>query len=422
MRSRLLSLLTLTALLSGGCGTDASTISPQTPVPPTVSEEASSGPIRAEFGELDESGVQTPMVRSTYKFFQINPDGSLSDYNSGTNYLMLLDSQDVLEVAGRIEEDPPIPRSEIENFLRNEWQAFDAAPQVDFVTDFVSELRSEAQGDFDLFYRFYRSSGVPLATYMADLRAATDLADDPGLDDLITFLDFLGISLGQFEAELARNGMTGAQFLQQVDARGEDFADLMELYGNYDFASREAFYLGALAGDKPEKPKDPPVIQLLKFAWDFVKDNRPESTAEGAFTFALSNVDKDPLAYSGAKESRTSRYYWYIENLFGDELCRVEYRGEATYDARNAKFLGSYLPSIAVEPLLVYAEFSWKIDASVAASNVSNIGGDYANAANPPNPLMNLTARITFSGIFSSTTKTIRFRVTGREGISRAAD
>lgn len=362
------------------------------------------------------------MVRSTYKFFQINPDGSLADYNSGNNYLLLLDSQEVLEVAGRIEEGPPIPRSEVESFLRNEWQAFDSDPQVDFVTDFVTELRSEAQGNFDLFYQSYRSSGVPLETFMADLQAATNLAGNSGLDDLVTFLDFLGISLGQFEAELAGNGMTGAQFLEQVDARGEDFADLMELYGNYDFASRDAFYLAALAGDKPEKPKDPPVVQLLKFAWDFIKDNRPEGKAEGAFTFALSNLDKDPLAYSGARESKTPTYYWYITNLFGDELCRVEYRGEAAYDARNPKFPGSYLPSIAVEPVRVYAEFSWKVDANVAASNVANIGGNYADTANPPNPLMNLTARITFSGIFSSETRTLRFRVTGRNGISRAVD
>ncbi|MFQ6026795.1 MAG: hypothetical protein ACE5Q6_04685 [Dehalococcoidia bacterium] len=39
-------------------------------------------------------------------------------------------------------------------------------------------------------------------------------------------------------------------------------------------------------------------LSVAKFAWDVIKDNRPITSAEGAFTYVLSRVNSDPLAYS----------------------------------------------------------------------------------------------------------------------------
>lgn len=170
------------------------------------------------------------------------------------------------------------------------------------------------------------------------------------------------------------------------------------------------------AGSAPSPGVSPSeILDVVRFAWDFIQDNKPVATGAGAST-AVIIEGTNPLDYANAREGRSSTYRFRARDAVFEDWILVDclFRLEGSYLATPAVTgvpFGRYLPSIYFNVLKVQASFGYRLDARADVSLPSNLG--------PPDdvePQVRIYARMSVSSLFSTMTATAGFVANGKHG------
>lgn len=332
-----------------------------------------------------------------------------------------------------------------QRWLDENWDPYigpDNDPGID-AAEFIAYLEDHHISG-QTFVNLYESSGMAsMEEFMAfagDVTAAIAEDNDP-LSDLEWFLEQLprlssqdvsmdlGVFLGELEVayplegyegfldwvieeELDFHGLYGRYFEYLMDLWNDDTSDPLK-QNFHSFLS--AVVAGELAansktGDDDKKTSG---LDVAKFAWDVIKDGKPKTDIQGAFTSVLAEGDKNPLNYGYAVNDQTMNVSFTLENLFGMSLVDANYRGECTYGALHPSYGGHFLPNVHFKVNKSYAMWSWNLDVSAQVSNVSNIGG-FAE----PNPQIDMDVTLKAGSLLQNFTRTTTFRAVGIGGIS----
>jgi hypothetical protein len=158
-------------------------------------------------------------------------------------------------------------------------------------------------------------------------------------------------------------------------------------------------------------------LEVAKFAWEFIKDNKPVVNVDRASTSVLAK-GTEGLDYSNAKLGSSGVYQWRAWNWPFEKSTAWDIRVElaGSYGAKPPAGVapGTYLPSVYFN--VPTCEVNWPHSASASAQvmNPSNIG-----SSDNVNPTCDVLANLNASNVLENRTKTFKFRAIGRTGFSK---
>lgn len=155
-------------------------------------------------------------------------------------------------------------------------------------------------------------------------------------------------------------------------------------------------------------------LAVAKFAWDILKDGKPQLNTDGAFTSILSASDTNWGNYLYAQNMQSHVYKFIVtEQLIFTSYTSVEiqFKVVGTYGATHINLPGYFVPSVYVAFPNIDVNWGYSADADAAVSNVSNIGGVAVN------PQMDFLVHTKVSSIIQCWERTMTFRITGQDGI-----
>lgn len=268
-------------------------------------------------------------------------------------------------------------------------------------------------------YQNYRDSGLDLAGFV-DFYETLDSYQELDKNEMIEaelsqFLDNVQVTPRQLLDALQAHGSSWNQFLALMASRQDDFNGLYEQYGKAgvgiaDFVG--AYLQGPLKALKDDKGSS--AIDVAKFVWQVIKDNRPETVATGAFTRALSAKDTNWENYgqskSGASQVVTLKAKGVLPFF---TLYEVKFALSGYYGAKHGSIDGSWLPLLNLDVQKMSAIVSWKVNATARVTQPVNVG-----TATAPIPEMPVFMEINQSGLFQNFTDKYEFRANGKSGFS----
>ena len=157
-------------------------------------------------------------------------------------------------------------------------------------------------------------------------------------------------------------------------------------------------------------------LEVAKFAWDFIKDNKPVTAAAGASTSVLA-AGTTGLDYTNAKSSQTPTFEIKVNDTLIPSINYItaKFRLEGTYGAtpRDKKIpQGQYLPSIYLNVTQCWAVWPTYISASAEVTPPSDVGTkDNVRAQT------RLYAKFNFGWIGSSNNASCGFIADGANGM-----
>ncbi len=157
-------------------------------------------------------------------------------------------------------------------------------------------------------------------------------------------------------------------------------------------------------------------LEVTKFAWDFIKDNKAVSNAKDTTTSVILK-GTDPLDYQNAKEGKTGDIRFYVHDSIIKDwiLVDVTSRLQGTYQATPSKpemAFGHYLPSVHFNVVKIFVGFSFRLDAHAEVTAPSNLG-----PKDDVQPQVGIYAKFKVSWL-SSHTYTASFGANGLRGFS----
>lgn len=172
----------------------------------------------------------------------------------------------------------------------------------------------------------------------------------------------------------------------------------------------QAFHTPAAA-----EPSAKDVLEVTKFAWDFIKDNRPVSDVKDTVTSVIIK-GTNPLDYAHAKEFRTGEYRFYAHDSVIKDWILVDtrFRLEGAYGATPSRSeipFGHYLPSLHFNVLEVFVAWTFNLEGHAEVSQPINLGGP-----DDVQPQVRLYAKLKLSWIFQSNSVTFGFVANGVRG------
>lgn len=282
-----------------------------------------------------------------------------------------------------------------------------------------SELAQEVY-DMDIslvsVYTDYRNSGLTMSEFV-DFYEALDA--HPELDntgngeaELSQFFNNFQITPKQMLEALQAHGSNWNQFLVLMASRQDDFNSLYEQYGKSG-TNISSFVQAYLQPQNKTLKNAATVIAVSKFAWDVIKDNRPQTEAQGAFTRALSGSDDRYDQYQLAKRSASKVVHIKTKGLIPVTQTEVKFALSGYYDAKHPSIGGHWLPLINMDVKEMYAIISWKVNAKASVTQPVNVG-----TVTTPVPEMPVFMQVTTSGVFQNFTQKYEFRANGKNGFS----
>ncbi len=329
--------------------------------------------------------------------------------------------------------------------------SLDPASMVVFAEELVAALRryypkasvrdvAFELGDFDRsledVYVDYKNSGLTsLDAYvgffeaMDDFFTPEDVTVESGIMD---FLRLSGMGVGDFLTVLQGQDLTWEQLLTVMKARGVSFTMLYQGYssslqplGSYlsAFVHGKKASVASLkhpAGDPATDAAKVAVeaaklgLDVAKFAWEIIKDGRPVTKAEGAYTSILSVKDKNYENYGYAVNGTSAEVDYEGKNLFTMTLFHAKFRVDGYYKAANPSVPGYWMPSVAFKVDESFAAFTWNLNAGAAITSAANLASPAA-----PEPEIQIVANVQANGWFQSFTKSFAFHANGRTGFRK---
>lgn len=182
-------------------------------------------------------------------------------------------------------------------------------------------------------------------------------------------------------------------------------------------------------------------LDITKFAWDVVKDNRPETVVSGAFSSILSKAEDDYLSYPNAKSFQSGVYRFEVKELVPKLQClkrikktcvwskpvlepgptsvnfRFRIAGYYNADAPPGSAVpnGKYLPQVFFKFEQADAWLGYKVNASAEIRGAANEG-----AADNVNPAATVVANLSVGSPIQHWSKSYYFKVTGQQGFVKA--
>lgn len=122
-------------------------------------------------------------------------------------------------------------------------------------------------------------------------------------------------------------------------------------------------------------------LEVAKFAWTFIKENRPVVNVQNVTTSVLSSADTNPLDYQGARTGQ-SPTYTFLGTVYPTKLTQfkvVFYLG-GTYQGSPVSTspapAGVYLPSVFTAVSQCDSYWPYSVNASAAVTSPSNVGSN----------------------------------------------
>lgn len=157
-------------------------------------------------------------------------------------------------------------------------------------------------------------------------------------------------------------------------------------------------------------------LDVARFAWEIIKDSKPVTAAQGAFTAVLDSAETDPLRYPGARDFTSKLHHLRYANIFNMTLAEAKFKVMGTNKAQkppaSAVPNGNYIPQAFVSFTECFAAITWSLNGSAQITGAANVG-----AADDVNPQIFLTARITASSWLQSFSPEFTFKLRGRDGV-----
>lgn len=175
----------------------------------------------------------------------------------------------------------------------------------------------------------------------------------------------------------------------------------------------------AAANQAPEMVKGASVkdgLEVSKFVWDFIKDNKPSAKGPGTSTTVLAEGTK-PLDYVSAKEGKSKQYTLSVKDSMWPhpEYIRVRFRLEGAYAATPTKPevpSGHYLPSVYFNVLECWATWPTWVEAS------AEVAGPYdKGSAADRRPEVKVYGKFHYGWIGSGNNLTCGFLANGASGM-----
>jgi len=178
-------------------------------------------------------------------------------------------------------------------------------------------------------------------------------------------------------------------------------------------------------------------LDISKFAWDVIKDNRPETVASGAFSSILNKANTDFLDYPQAKSFQSGLYRFQVRELVPKLECikrikkvcvlskpvlkpgptSVDFRFRvAGYYGANAPSgsdvpNGKYLPQVFFKFEKSDTWLGYKVNASAEIRGAANEGTE-----NNVNPAATVVCNFSVGSPIQNWTRAYYFKVTGQKG------
>jgi|GEM_PF-2214154 len=233
---------------------------------------------------------------------------------------------------------------------------------------------------------------------------------------------------------LRKNGISLDSFYQRVI---EKYGTLDRFYDAYYstllFLNLEDFIkdlmgLGKTASVNMVRPAADPVtdgakvaveagklgLAVAKFAWEIIKDARPVTKADGAYTTILSIKDKNYENYGYSVGGTSAEVDYEGKNLFTMTLFHAKFRIDGYYNASNPNVPGNWMPSVAFKVDESFAALTWNLNAGAAITSAANLASPAA-----PEPEIQIVANVQANGWFQSFTNSFTFYANGRTGFRK---
>lgn len=158
-------------------------------------------------------------------------------------------------------------------------------------------------------------------------------------------------------------------------------------------------------------------LDIAKFAWEVVKDNKAVANAKATTTSVLYK-GTGGMDYQSAKASRASSYTLSVhDSLFKSwELIHADIACEGTYGATprvDGIPDGYYMPAINVYSPKASADFPCQVDVAAKVSDVSNMGTGRVD------PMVTILCEVDFGWIAQKRHVVVKFTARGSQGLRR---
>lgn len=304
----------------------------------------------------------------------------------------------------------------------------------------------------------FRQSGLDMPGYINFYEAIDEAEivsfDDRAEQDLKEWLLAANANQSELLDVLDRFDMKWAVFLRLVATRGDSFQGMLirqqNLQANDDLSKRTSICQGVstesqelcrlidsylkepTAKSMQTKAADPASaamtaaveaaklrLEIAKFAWQVIKDNRPSIEVEtgAARTSILWANDTNTLNYEYAKPASSeikkivicSKVPFTSKCL--KDWAKVEMRVSGTHQAQHSNQKGQWIPSVQLETPTVWAFAAQKVNISASLTNPSNLGG-HDNIL----PYAEIVADMSVSGNITTDRIQAKFTVHGKDG------
>lgn len=158
-------------------------------------------------------------------------------------------------------------------------------------------------------------------------------------------------------------------------------------------------------------------VDAVKLAWEFIKDGKPESSAQGASTAVLAASDMAWEHYAAAKNFASKTFQYRVKNKLGMKIIKADYKVRGTYLAQYTGKSsqvpeGDYMPNIEVYCSKIRVSWGFSLNAEAVLSHISNIG----EVGGKVIPSFNATLIFNPSSWLSNHTDTFAYKLTGSNG------
>jgi hypothetical protein len=426
-------LLSSMAMALAGCGGDSVILPEQNPKP-------EAGEPLFVTTKVDGKEV----IKETYKYYAVNDSGRLiaepkPEYENAP-HIALLESRQITPMsvvnihAMTVQTDnlEPINMAETRVFIED----LLAALRVHYPTLSMQDLVRQL-GDFDQSLEAIRSeymkSGLGSIQQFVDFYEAIDLGGENDEAEADQFLEQSGLNIAQFLDKLKVAGVSWDALLAAMKSQNIGFTGLFNSYAS-SLESLEVFIPKFVQGKKATvsmllvTPQADPAtdaakvaveaaklgLDVAKFAWEIIKDARPKTTAEGAYTSVLSVKDKSYENYGYSIQGSSAVVDYEGKNLFTMTLFHAIFKVDGYYKATNPNIPGYWLPSIAFKVDESFAGLTWNLNAGAAITSAANMA-----SASAPEPEIQVVANVQANGWFQSFTNSFTFYANGRTGFRK---
>ncbi len=379
-----------------------------------------------------------PFLEQTYRYYAIDQQGNLYGNSLASDDLVghvaILESQKQLATPAiqgfaATSNQEPVALAAMAAFYKELWAALVAYYPQKSPAEIAREI-GDLDSSLEDIYRDVKNSGLTTRDYVIFYETIDKYFVDVGIEgSLVAFLERVGITPAGLLSILQGASITWDDLLARMAANRATFTSLHQSFlvsgyslGNYlqGYVRGGSFAVNQFAGDPAVDAAKVAVkagelgLKVAKFAWEIIKDGRPQTSAEGAYTSVFSVKDGAFENYGYAKGGNSPYIEWEGRNIYTMRLYYAKFNLGGYYGATHSTIGGKWLPSIAFKVDEAFAAWTWNLNASAAITSAANLASIGA-----PEPEIQVIAKTQANGWFQSFTNSFTFYANGDKGFRK---